>query len=48
MGVDLGGGQLAVAKNGLQVADVRAVFQHVGGHGVAEQVTGAGLVDAGG
>ncbi len=38
VGVDLGGGDGAVAQEGLDVADVHAVFQQGGGEGVAEHV----------
>ena len=37
-----------MAEHDLDKPDVGAVFQHVGGAGVAEQVAGAGLVSAGG
>ncbi len=47
LGVDLCGSQLLMAEHGLDEPDVGAVLQHVGGAGVAEQVTGAGLGDAG-
>lgn len=47
LGVNLGGGQVAVAQHHLDKADIRAIIQHMGGHGVAEQVAGFRLVDLG-
>lgn len=45
--VDLGGGQVGVAQQRLDVADVRPVLQHVRGAGMPKQVRGTRLVDAG-
>ncbi len=36
--VNLSGGQVGMAQHHLDVTDIRAVFQHLGGHGVAKQV----------
>ncbi len=47
LGVDLGGGQLAMAEDGLDVTDVGAVVEHQRRHRVAEDVAGPGLFDAG-
>lgn len=47
VGVDLGGGEGAVAEDGLDVFDVYAFFQKEGGEGVAECVRGDGFEDAG-
>lgn len=38
VGVDLGGGDGAVAQEGLDIADVHAVFQQGGGEGVPEHM----------
>jgi hypothetical protein len=46
VGVDHGGGHVAVAEELLDGADVGAVFQQVGGEGVAEGVAGGALGDA--
>jgi len=35
LGIDLGGTQVAVAQHFLDMADIRAIIQHVGSHGVA-------------
>lgn len=45
--IDLRGGELGVAEHGLNHANVGSVFQHQGGHGVAEQVTAAVFADVG-
>jgi len=47
LGIDLGRVQALMAEHLLDVADVGAVFQHFGGHGVAEEMTGARLLNAG-
>lgn len=36
--VALGGGEVAVSEHGLDGAEVGAVFEHVGGHGVAGEM----------
>jgi Phage integrase, N-terminal SAM-like domain len=46
VGVDHGGGDVAVAEKFLDGSDVGAVFQQVGGEGVAEGVAGGALGDA--
>ena len=46
VGVDHGGGHVAVAEELLDGADVGAVLQEVGGEGVAEGVAGGSLRDA--
>jgi hypothetical protein len=43
--VELGGGQLGVAEELLDDADVGGAFEHQRGRGASEQVTGAGLDD---
>jgi hypothetical protein len=49
VGVDLGGGDVGVAQQGLDDAQVGAAFQQVGGEGVAQDVGADRLtVDAGG
>ena len=49
LGVEGGGVEFGVAEELLNEADVGSVFEHVGGAGVAEKVTGTaprnGLVD---
>ena len=45
--INLRGVEFGMAKHRLDVTDVCAIFQHQGGHGVAEQVTGAGFADIG-
>lgn len=47
LGIDLGGTEVTVAQHFLDMADIRAIIQHVGGHGVAEQVAATGLADPG-
>ncbi len=47
MGVNLGGGQVAVAQQQLHDAQVGAVIEQVGGEGVAQGVGRQRLVDAG-
>ena len=47
-GVDVGGGQVPVAEQLLDVADVGPPFDHQGGRGVAEQVAAPGLARSGG
>ena len=48
VGVDFGGAGAFVAEKGLDVAEVGAVFQKVGGEAVAEGVDGDAFFDAGG
>ena len=38
VGIDLGGGYVGVAEEGLDGAEVGAVFEEVGGEGVADDV----------
>ena len=45
-GIDLRGGQIRMPQDRLDVADIGAVFQHVGCHRVAEQVAGIGFFGA--
>jgi len=45
VGVDLGGGNIGMAKHKLHGAQVGAMGQEVGGEGVAQHVRGNGLVD---
>lgn len=45
LGIDLGGVHSGMAQHRLDKADIRPVLQHVGGHGMAEQVAGAFLAD---
>lgn len=47
VGVDGGGFELGVSEELLDVADVRAAFEHVRGAGVAKQVRAAGSADVG-
>jgi len=47
LGVNLGGVEVLMAQQRLDKADIRAVIEHVGGAGVAQQVTRAGRVNAG-
>ena len=47
VGVDLGGVEPGMAEHGLNVADVGAAFEHVGGATVAEEVAGPGFADMG-
>jgi hypothetical protein len=47
VGVDLGGVEPGVAKHRLDVADVGAAFEHVGGTAVAEEVAGPWFADLG-
>ena len=47
VGVDLGGGDVAVAEQGLDGAQVGAIHQEVGGKGVAQGVRADMLGDAG-
>lgn len=47
VGVDLGGGDVGVAEDGLDGAEVGAVHEEVGGEGVAEGVGGDVFGDAG-
>ena len=48
VGVDLGGGDVGVAEQGLHRAQIGAALQQVGGEGVAQDVrTDLGRVDAG-
>jgi hypothetical protein len=47
VGVDLGGVEPGVAEHGLDVADVGAAFEHVGGTAVAEEVAGPWFADLG-
>jgi hypothetical protein len=47
VGVDGGGFELGVSEELLDVADVRAAFEHVRGAGVAEQVRASCAVDVG-
>jgi hypothetical protein len=47
VGVDLGGARTVVTEQGLDVAQVVAVFEQVGGEAVAQGVDGGGLVDFG-
>jgi len=46
MGVDLGAVQIGVAEHRLDEAHISAILQHVGGHGVAQQVATAWHIDA--
>ena len=49
VGVDLGGGDVGVAEQGLHDAQVGAAFEQVGGEGVTQDVRAdAGGVDPGG
>ena len=47
VGVDLGGFQAGMAQHFLDMPDVGPVAMHIGGHRMAQQVTRAGLGDAG-
>ncbi len=47
MGVDLGGGDVGMAKHELHGAQVRAMSQEVGGKGVTQHVRGDGFADPG-
>lgn len=47
LGVDGGGLKARMAKHHLDEADGGAILQHQRRHSVAEQVTGAGLLDPG-
>jgi hypothetical protein len=47
VGVARRGGEVGMAQDRLQVPDVGTVVQHVGRHGVAQQVAGATLGQAG-
>ena len=48
VGVDLGGGDVGVAQQGLDDAQVGAAFQQMGGEGVAQDVGADALwIDAG-
>ena len=48
MGVDLGGGDVGVAEQGLDHPQIRAALQQVGGEGVAQDVRAdPGRIDAG-
>ena len=47
MGVDHGGGDVLVAQEFLDGADVRAAAQKVGGKGMAQSMRGGGFLDAG-
>ena len=47
MRIDFRAFQTAVAEHPLNEADVRAVFQHQGGHAVAEDMTASGQPDIG-
>ena len=44
MGVDLGGGEVGVAEEFLDGAEIVVVFEEVGGEAVAEGVRVAGFV----
>ncbi len=46
VGIDFGRVQACVAKQDLQHPYIGASFQHMRGHGVAQQVCGAWLIDA--
>ncbi len=45
LGVYLGGFEAGVAQHLLDEADIGSAFEHQGGHGVAEEVTGTLPVD---
>ena len=45
VGVALGGGQAGMAEQGLDVTDIGAAVEHVGGAGMAQQMGGARLGD---
>ncbi len=45
-GIDLGGGQIGMAKQLLDEPDIGTVFEHVGGATMAEHVAASGF-DAG-
>lgn len=47
LGVNLGGVELGMAEELLDVADVGPVLQHQRGAGMAEQMAGAGFADLG-
>ena len=47
LGIDLGGVEVGVTEHGLDEADVGTVLQHVGGHGVAEEMAGTLYVESG-
>ena len=47
VGVNLGRFQLGVTEHGLDEADVRAVFEHMGGGRMPEEMTAAALADVG-
>ena len=47
LGIDLGGVEAGMAKELLDKADICAIFQHQGGGGVAEEMTGTTLADVG-
>ena len=47
MGIELGGADIGVAEQFLHVADVSAVFQQVGGEGMAQAVKAGVFFDAG-
>ena len=46
VGVNLGGFEAGVAEHFLHIADVSTALVHVGGAAVAEEVAGAGFIDA--
>ena len=46
LGIDLGGGDIGVAQHLLNGVEVCAVFQQMGGKGMAERVGGDVLLDA--
>ena len=48
LGVDLGGGEVGMAKHGLDEPDVGPAFEHQRRHGVPEQMAGTALAEIGG